>query len=41
MSKKELIQAVEKVEALVAKCMHEQGFEYTACDFKTVNRGMV
>jgi hypothetical protein len=41
MSMKELVQAVEKTEALIAKCMHEQGFEYVAADFKTIRRGMV
>lgn len=40
MSMKELVQSVEKVEALIAKCMHEQGFEYIAADFKTVRHGM-
>jgi hypothetical protein len=37
---KELIQAVEKVEALIAQCMREQGFEYVAADYRTVRRGM-
>jgi len=41
MSMKELVQAVEKVESLIAKCMREQGFEYTAADFKTVRHGMI
>ncbi len=40
MSKKELTQAIEKVEALIAKCMREQGFEYVAADYITVRRGM-
>ena len=38
---KELVQAVEKVEGLIAKCMQKQGFEYVPADFKTVHRGMV
>jgi hypothetical protein len=37
---RELVQAVEKVEALVAQCMREQGFEYVAADYKTVRKGM-
>ena len=40
LSKKELVQAVEKVEALIAKCMREQGFEYVAADYRTVRSGM-
>jgi hypothetical protein len=40
MTKKELVQAVEKVEGLIAKCMAKQGFEYIAADFKTVRKGM-
>jgi hypothetical protein len=41
MTAKELVQSVEKVEALIAKCMREQGFEYKAADFKTVHHGML
>ena len=37
---KQLVQAVEKVESSIAKCMREQGFQYTAADYKTVRRGM-
>jgi len=40
LSMKELVQSVEKVEALIAECMREQGFEYVAADFRTVRRGM-
>ena len=40
LSRKELVQAVEKVEALISQCMREHGFEYVAADFKTVQRGM-
>ena len=40
MTKKELVQAIEKVEGLIAKCMAKQGFEYIAADFKTVRKGM-
>lgn len=40
LSMKELVKAVEKVEALIAECMREQGFEYVAADFRTVRRGM-
>jgi hypothetical protein len=37
---KELVQSIEKVEALIAQCMREQGFEYVAADFATIRKGM-
>lgn len=37
---KQLVQSIEKVEALISKCMREQGFEYVAVDYITVRRGM-
>lgn len=37
---KQLVEAVEKVEAVLAKCMREQGFEYVAVDYITVRKGM-
>lgn len=40
LSQRELVQSVEKVEALIAQCMHEHGFEYVACDYRTVRKGM-
>ncbi len=40
LSRKELVRAVEKVEALIAQGMREQGFEYVAADYRTVRRGM-
>jgi hypothetical protein len=40
MSKKELVQATEKVEQLIAQCMQEHGFEYVAADYATVRKGM-
>jgi hypothetical protein len=40
LTEKELVQAVEKVEALIAQCMREQGFEYVAVDYQTVRKGM-
>ena len=40
LTRKELVQAIEKVEALIAQCMREQGFEYVAADFITVKKGM-
>ncbi len=40
MSPKQLVEAVERVEALVSKCMREQGFEYVAVDYNTVRRAM-
>lgn len=36
----QLVQAIEKVEALISKCMREQGFEYVAADYNTVRKGM-
>ena len=41
MTKKELVQSIEKVESLIADCMHKQGFEYVPNDYKTVFHGMV
>ncbi len=40
MTPKQLVESVEKVEALISKCMRDQGFEYVAVDFNTVRRGM-
>jgi hypothetical protein len=40
LTEKELVQAVEKVEALLAQCMREQGFEYVAVDYQTVRKAM-
>lgn len=40
LTQKELVQAIEKVEALIGQCMREQGFEYIAADYKTVRAGM-
>ena len=34
LTERELSQRVEKVEALIAQCMREQGFQYIAVDFK-------
>ncbi|HLC42878.1 MAG TPA: hypothetical protein VJO34_14795, partial [Methylomirabilota bacterium] len=36
----QLVQSVEKVEALISKCMREQGFEYVAADYNMVRKGM-
>lgn len=41
MTKKELVQAIERVESLIAECMRKQGFEYVRNDYKTVRRAMV
>ena len=41
LTQKELVQAIDKVEGLIAKCMQKQGFEYVPEDFKTVRLGMV
>ena len=40
LTKKKLAENIEAVEALIAKCMREQGFEYIAADYITVKRGM-
>lgn len=40
LSPKQLVEAIEKVEALNSKCMREQGFEYVAVDYNTVRKGM-
>ena len=41
LTKRGLVQAVEKVEASIAQCMREQGFQYVAPDYRTVRRGMI
>jgi hypothetical protein len=40
MTRRELVQAIERGEGLIAKCMQEQGFEYLAADYNTVHAGM-
>jgi hypothetical protein len=40
LSPKQLVESIEKVEALISKCMREHGFEYVAADATTVRRGM-
>jgi hypothetical protein len=40
MTRKELVEAIEKVEQLISKCMRDQGFEYFAADYDTVHKGM-
>ena len=40
LTRRELVQYIERVEALIAKGMREQGFEYVAADSITVRRGM-
>lgn len=37
---RQLVQAIERAEALIARCMREQGFEYVAADYRTVRKGM-
>lgn len=37
---KQLVQSIEKVEALISKCMRDQGFQYIAVDAGTVRKGM-
>ena len=40
LSQRQLVQAIEQVEALIAKCMRDQGFQYIAVDQDTVRAGM-
>jgi hypothetical protein len=40
LSPRELVQAIEKSEELIARCMREQGFQYVAVDYNTVREGM-
>lgn len=40
LSKRQLHDAVERVELLIAQCMREHGFEYVAADYLTVRKGM-
>jgi hypothetical protein len=40
LSQRELVQAIEKVEELISRCMREEGFQYFAADHNTVRAGM-
>lgn len=40
LTERQLVQNIEKVEALIAACMRAQGFEYVAVDAETVRRAM-
>ena len=40
LSKQGLVETIEAVEAKIAGCMNEAGFEYIAVDYNTVRRGM-
>ncbi len=40
MTQRQLVEKIEKVELLIARCMRAQGFEYVAVDAETVRRGM-
>src|SRR3954470_8244146 len=40
LSPRELVQATERAEDLISKCMREEGFQYFAADHKTVHAGM-
>ena len=40
LSARQLVQAIEKVEAEITRCMRAQGFEYVAVDYETVRKGM-
>jgi hypothetical protein len=41
MTKEELVKNIEAVEAQIARCMNDAGFEYVAVDYDTVRRGML
>jgi len=41
LSMEQLVTHIEAVEAHIAKCMNDAGFEYVAVDFNTVRRGML
>jgi hypothetical protein len=40
LTRRQLVQSIEKVEALISKCMGDQGFQYVAADYITVRKGM-
>lgn len=40
LTKEELVRNIEAVEALIAKCMSDAGFDYIAVDYDTVRKGM-
>ena len=40
LTEQELVESIEAVEAHIAECMSEAGFEYVAVDYNTVRRGM-
>lgn len=40
LTSKQLVQNIEKAEALIAKCMNANGFEYIPVDFITIKKGM-
>jgi hypothetical protein len=41
LSRQGLVESIEAVEASIATCMSDAGFEYIAADYNTVRRGMV
>lgn len=41
MTEEELVENIEAVEALIATCMSDAGFEYIAVDYDTVRKGML
>lgn len=40
MTQRQLVQSIEKVEAVIEKCMRAQGFQYIAADYETARKGM-
>lgn len=40
LSPRQLVEVVEKVEALISQCMRQEGFTYVAVDYDTVRKGM-
>ena len=37
---RQLVKSIERVEALISKCIREHGFQYVAADYITVRKGM-
>ena len=40
LSQRQIVQSIERVEELIAKCMRDEGFPYVAADYNTVRAGM-
>jgi hypothetical protein len=40
MTQRQLVEAIERVEQLISRCMRDEGFEYFAADYNTIHAGM-